>query len=387
MFKTCLKILFLSILAIGCNSGVINTKPTYELITKNTSIPMELPENHFMVENSLPYKTTIFFVKEKLNEQSLKKIAEARIAAAYNENELEKYELEKYENHNISEFSKAEIEKKISSLSYLNVCTESTRNAIMEKGADTSHDNDTNHDYDEDEKKIQEDLTISNPIELLILIVVKQTNDIQKYSDRKDIALYSCTLLFQIIEIKGDNYKTIRIKKPQVEGLAKRYRVWSLHWDMETRTYKKKFIQGRLNVKNLENNEQAKNQALCRAASLLVNKLPDSLPCGGEVTTYSKGEGKIEVGKKQGVIDGQIFIIYAKENGNEIPIALAEASIHNIYNNKMKSSVQQTALKIFKWSNTSLAATIKMSDKVNQTLYAVSKGIPEILGGECETVK
>ena len=389
MFKICLKILLLTILTIGCNSGVINTKPTFELKTKNSSIPMELPENYVMVENVHPYKTTIYFVKEKLNEQSIARIAEAKIAKGHNENELEK-NIEKYKDNNISEFGKAQIEKKLPLLKHLNVNTKSTRNAKMKYEADTSHDNETSHDNDEFAKIIKEDHTITSPVDLLILIVVKQTTDVQKFSDRKDIALYSCILIFQIIEIKGNEYEAIRVKNPQVEGLAKRYRVWSFHWDMETRTYIKEFEQGRQFAKDLEDNEQAKNQAFCRAVNLLVNKLGGSLPCGGQLTNFTKSEAKIEVGKKQGVMDGQIFIIYTKNDGNAIPVALAEASVHNIYNFKIQSSVQQTALKIFKWSNTPFASKTKkeVSDKkLSQTFYAASIGMPEVLGGECVTEK
>ena len=364
-------ITFILSLLLGCvSNGKISTIPVIKTTTRNSSPKIELPPNHIIVESDRPIKTDVIFVREKYNPRIL--------AHAYKNDELDRFE-----DKEISQKEKADIESNLALLEHLNLTGKSAKDAEMEFEADKSHDSTYTQSKLDNE--------IKDPIEVIIALVLKQTSDLQKNSDREDMALYSCTIVYQLI-VLDDDYPLLSDRNCKVEGLAKRYRIWALHWDSSKREYIKTFKQGEETDEALENNKQARNQAFCRAVFQLVNALGTLLPCGSLVDQIDlkRNEAKIMAGAKEGIQNAQIFVIYEKIEESAIPLALAEARTHNMLT-KTKSDFQTTALKIFKWSYTDSAIEIKKKIKENHDhyvsskheLYAASIGMPEILG-ECD---
>jgi len=379
MIRKILHTFILSLLLLGCASdGKINTKPLIQTTTRNSSLEIKLPEhNYIMVESRRQYKSKVIFTRKIYGPDILSK---------------ERKNLDKFEDTSLNQEDKVFIENKLSLLKHLNVIGKSVKHADMEHKANESHSNNNNNPGELDSDKKEE------PIELIITIVIKRTCTSQSLSIREQFGLYSCVISYQVIELKPNGkYTLLTNEKCQVEGKAKRYRIWSVYWDSEARKYRRYRVQGveeEDDEKDKPDQEKkickdikAHGQAFCRANLQLVNALGKLLPCGGQINKIdlSLNEAKVNTGSKGGIHNNQIFVIYAKENGSPVPLALAEARIHNM-STEIKSDVNRTALKIFKWSSSKSAVEIKKeikknSDYVSNNLfYAVSKGLPKVLG-------
>lgn len=101
-----------------------------------------------------------------------------------------------------------------------------------------------------------------------------------------------------------------------------------------------KFIGG-FNVKNPQDATNAINEASIRALISIANKLGNKFPVGGRVMGGFGDMAQVEGGKKAGIVDSQVGVMYSNVYGVDVPLA---------YVNMVPSNTS-TQVRILRWSD------------------------------------
>lgn len=88
--------------------------------------------------------------------------------------------------------------------------------------------------------------------------------------------------------------------------------------------------------------QEAQDQAAKKAIVEMMNRIGNYFPCGGKVVDVSPSGKRMTLncGSNRGVAEGQQLVVFIRDNGVDIPLALAEA----------QEGREESTLDVYKWN-------------------------------------